>query len=329
MRHSVVAGGSGFIGSHLCKRLLESGEVVTCIDSLITSKKDNINQLLKEYPEHFSFIKADINCGDYVESLLDFMKVRPNFRTPARLYNLACPASPKAYQNDPIHTFMTNTLGTLNLLKCAEKYNMRFLLASTSEVYGNPNVHPQKEEYRGDVNFVGPRACYDVGKRGAECLTFDYKRIKPSMSIRVARIFNTYGPNMDPDDGRVVSNFIMQALKNEDITVYGDGTQTRSLCFVSDTVTGLINLMDHKGFSGPVNLGNTHELKIIDIAKLIINLTGSTSKITFKELPQDDPLVRCPDITLAKDRLGWEPAVSVKTGLLNTIEHFKKVVYKY
>jgi UDP-glucuronate decarboxylase len=326
MIHSIVAGGSGFIGSHLCKKLLESGEIVTCIDSLITSKKDNIAQLLKDYPNNFSFLKADINFGNHLENLINFMKAKHASTMPNRVYNLACPASPKAYQSDPIHTFMTNTLGTLNLLKCAEKYNMRFLLASTSEVYGNPNVHPQKEEYRGDVNFIGPRACYDVGKRGAECLTFDYKRKNTDMSVRVARIFNTYGPNMDPDDGRVVSNFIMQALKNENITVYGDGTQTRSLCYVSDTVEGLVKLMNHPEFSGPVNLGNTHEMKIIDIAKKIIELTKSTSKITFKELPQDDPLVRCPDIALAKSNLSWSPAISVDSGLLKTIEHFKSIV---
>lgn len=310
MKRILVTGGAGFIGSHLCKELVEKGYDVVCLDNFFTGSKENIVSLL-DYP-NFELVRHDITKEYFVE--VD------------EIYNLACPASPPHYQFNPIKTVKTSVLGIINMLGLAKRCKAKILQASTSEVYGDPMVHPQKETYWGNVNPIGIRSCYDEGKRVAETLMFDYHR-QNNVDIRVVRIFNTYGPNMNKEDGRVVSNFIVQALKGEDITIYGDGSQTRSFCYVSDLVSGMISMMENdKGFIGPVNLGNPCETSILDFAKFIIELTGSNSKIVFKPLPSDDPMQRKPDISLAKEMLNFEPKVDVKDGLLKTIEYFKGVI---
>jgi UDP-glucuronate decarboxylase len=306
----LVTGGAGFIGSHLCERLLNEGNEVLCVDNFFTGTKDNINHLTRN--PYFEFIRHDICFPLYVE--VD------------EIYNLACPASPIHYQFDPVQTTKANVLGAINMLGLAKRLKVRIFQASTSEVYGNPTIHPQPETYWGNVNTIGPRACYDEGKRCAETLFFDYHR-QHKLDIKVARIFNTYGPRMHPNDGRVVSNFILQALRGHDITVYGDGVQTRSFCYIDDMIEGIYRYMSlTNGFVGPVNLGNPSEVTILDLAKIIIDLTGSRSKIVFKELPQDDPERRMPDISLAKSKLGWKPQVDLKTGLLETIEYFEGLI---
>ncbi|MDP2932889.1 MAG: SDR family oxidoreductase [bacterium] len=312
MKTILVTGGAGFIGSHLCQSLLEEGDKVICLDNFFTGSEQNI-AAFADHP-NFEFIKQDIINPFFLDD-----------RHLDQIYNLACPASPVHYQSNSIRTVKANTIGVINMLGMAKKQKARILQASTSEVYGDPIEHPQTESYWGNVNPVGPRACYDEGKRVAETLFFDYHR-KHGLEIRVARIFNTYGPHMAANDGRVVSNFIVQALKNEDITIYGDGLQTRSFCYVSDLVAGLEKLMNCQNFTGPVNLGNPAELKIKDIAEKIISLTGSKSKMVYKPLPQDDPKMRRPDISLAKEKLNWEPKVGLDEGLKQTIEYFKSVV---
>jgi Nucleoside-diphosphate-sugar epimerases len=303
----LITGGAGFIGSHLCERLLEEGNEVICVDNFFTGSKENIKHLLGN--PYFEVLRHDITFPLYVE--VD------------EIYNLACPASPIHYQFDPVQTTKTSVMGAINMLGLAKRLKIRILQASTSEVYGDPTVHPQKEDYWGNVNPIGPRACYDEGKRCAETLFFDYHR-QHNLDIKVVRIFNTYGPRMLPNDGRVVSNFIVQALKGEDITVYGDGSQTRSFCYIDDMVDGIIKMMNSpKGFTGPVNLGNPSEFSILELAEMILKLTKSKSKIVFKPLPQDDPKQRQPDITLAKSRLNWEPKVPLQEGLIKTIEYFK------
>ncbi len=307
----LVTGCAGFIGSHLCKYLLEKENCkIIGLDNLSTGKKTNIESLLKK--NNFQFIE-----GDIVEPLL--FKEQIN-----EIYNLACPASPTAYQKDAIHTIKTNTIGILNVLELARKNKAKILQSSTSEVYGDPLQNPQNEKYNGNVNPIGPRACYDEGKRLAETLFFEYER-KYKIKIRVARIFNTYGPKMDVNDGRVISNFIVQALQAKDITVYGKGSQTRSFCFITDMVIGLHKLMNG-GITGPVNLGNPNEKTILQIAKIIIKMTSSKSKIIFKNLPKDDPRQRKPDIALAKKVLRWNPIVSLDNGLKETIKYFQYVL---
>jgi UDP-glucuronate decarboxylase len=306
MKRILVTGGAGFIGSHLCKKLLQQGHKVICLDNMYTGIYDNIKSLYED--KNFVFINADINNS--IDLKVD------------QIYNLACPASPVHYQHDPIMTAKTSFLGALNVLELAKKNKARVLQASTSEVYGDPLIHPQTELYRGNVNAIGPRACYDEGKRIAETLFFDYQR-QYGVDIRVVRIFNTYGPNMLEDDGRVVSNFIVQALNNEDITIYGDGTQTRSFCYVDDLVDGLLKMMENDNFSGPVNLGNPHEITVYELAQIIIEKTGSNSKIIYKDLPEDDPTKRRPAIELAKTKLNWRPTVTINEGLDKTIEYFK------
>jgi UDP-glucuronate decarboxylase len=306
----LITGGAGFIGSHLCERLLNEGNEVICVDNFFTGSKDNIKHLLGN--PYFEVIRHDITFPLYVE--VD------------EIYNLACPASPIHYQLDPVQTTKTSVLGAINMLGLAKRLNIRILQASTSEVYGDPTVHPQKEDYWGNVNPIGPRACYDEGKRCAETLFFDYYR-QHNLDIKVVRIFNTYGPRMLPNDGRVVSNFIVQALKGEDITVYGDGSQTRSFCYIDDMVDGIIKMMNtEKGFTGPINLGNPSEFSILELAEMVIKLTKSKSKIVFKPLPQDDPKQRQPDISLAKSKLNWEPKVPLEEGLIRTIEYFKTIL---
>lgn len=302
----LVTGGTGFIGSHLCKELLTQGHYVLCLDNLSCSTGNNI-EAYKKNP-NFEFIKHDI--------------VEPIDIKVDQIYNLACPASPVNYQKDPIKTTKTSVLGIINMLELAKKYNADILQASTSEIYGDPLVHPQKENYWGNVNTVGIRSCYDEGKRCSETLVNDYARVY-GLNAKIIRIFNTYGPNMAEDDGRVVSNFIVQALKNEDVTIYGDGSQTRSFCFVSDLVAGIIKTMNKKDFYGPVNLGNPSERTVKELADLIIRMTGSRSKIVYKPLPSDDPVKRKPDISLAKDILNWEPVVNIEQGLAETIAYFK------
>jgi len=307
----LVTGGSGFIGSHLCEKLLEQGNQVLCLDNLLTSSKRNVEHLLAN--ENFKFIEHDIIVPFFTDEPVD------------QIYNLACPASPIHYQKNAIRTVKANTIGVINMLGLARAKKATILQTSTSEIYGEPLEHPQTEEYRGNVNTIGPRACYDEGKRCAETLFFDYHRTH-GMNIKVVRIFNTYGPRMAKNDGRVVSNFIIQALKGGDITIYGNGSQTRSFCFVDDLVRGLITMMNSADeITGPINLGNPHELTILDIAKKVIELSGSKSNIIFKELPQDDPTRRQPDITKAKNILNWEPAVGLEEGLKKTIEYFKKL----
>jgi len=303
----LVTGGAGFIGSHLCERLLQEGHEVICVDNFYTGTKDNIKHLMNN--PYFEIIRYDITFPLYVE--VD------------EIYHLACPASPVHYQKDPVFTIKTAVHGTINMLGLAKRTRAKILLASTSEVYGDPEVHPQPEEYWGNVNPIGPRACYDEGKRCAETLFFDYHR-HHKVRIKIARIFNTYGPRMQINDGRVISNFIAQALKGEDITVYGDGSQTRSFCYIDDMIEGLIRLMNTPDeIIGPINLGNPKETSILELAQKIIELTGSNSKIVFKPLPQDDPRRRCPDITKAKLILNWEPKISLEEGLKTTIEYFK------
>ena len=310
MKRILVTGGAGFIGSHLCEELIKRGNDVICLDNFFTGSKDSIRHLLGN--NHFELVRHDITKEYFIE--VD------------EIYNLACPASPPHYQYNPIKTAKTSVLGIINMLGLAKRCKARILQASTSEVYGDPNVHPQKETYWGNVNPIGIRSCYDEGKRMAETLMFDYHR-QNNVDIRVIRIFNTYGPNMNKNDGRVVSNFIVQALQNKDITIYGDGSQTRSFCYVSDLINGMIKMMENEiGFIGPVNLGNPVETSILNFAKFIIELTGSKSKIVFLPLPSDDPTQRKPDISLAKEKLNWEPSVDVKDGLLKTIEYFKKVI---
>src|SRR3989344_6234585 len=302
----LVTGGAGFIGSHLCKYLFNKGDEVICVDNLFTGNKDNIKELLNNH--NFEFIRHDITSSLYVE--VD------------QIYNLACPAAPIHYQYNPIKTIKCNTVGMVNMLGLAKRTGARILQASTSEVYGDPQEHPQRETYWGNTNPIGIRSCYDEGKRVAETLFFDYHR-QNKVDIRIVRIFNTYGPNMATNDGRVISNFIIQALKNESITVYGRGSQTRSFCFVSDMVQGLISMMEQDEVTGPVNLGNPNEITILELANEIRNLFNIPPKIIFKELPQDDPVRRRPDISLAKEKLNWEPKVDLKTGLHKTIEYFK------
>lgn len=303
----LVAGGAGFIGSHLCDRLVETGHEVICLDNFSTGRRENIAHLVGN--SRFRLILHDVE--------------HPLRLKVDQIYNLACPASPPQYQRDPMKTIKTSVLGSINLLELAEKVRARILLASTSEVYGDPEVHPQPEDYRGNVSSTGPRACYDEGKRCAETLFFDYRRQK-DVDTRVVRIFNTYGPRMQPGDGRVVSNFIVQSLAGQDLTVYGDGSQSRSFCYVSDMVEGLVRVMNWPGdFPGPVNLGNPVEIPILELAEKIIKLTGSGSRIVFRPLPRDDPRRRRPDITLARTKYGWEPGVSLEEGLSLTAEYFK------
>jgi len=307
MKKILITGGAGFIGSHLCKKLLDEGNDLICVDNYFTGSKENISQLFES--AYFEVMRHDVCFPLYVE--VD------------QIYNLACPASPVHYQHDPVQTTKTSVHGAINMLGLAKRINARILQASTSEIYGDPEIHPQKEEYWGNVNPIGPRSCYDEGKRCAETLFFDYQR-QHELDIKVVRIFNTYGPNMHPNDGRVVSNFIMQALQNQDITVYGDGNQTRSFCYIDDLVNGMIKMMSSSSkVIGPINLGNPTEYKIMDLAKIIIELTKSKSKIIKRNLPVDDPMRRKPDISEAKDAIDWEPTTDLKDGLEQTIEYFK------
>ena len=309
-RRVLVTGGSGFIGSHLCKRLLERGDEVLCVDNFYTGTRRNVQHLLAN--PAFELMRHDICFPLYVEV--------------QEIFNLACPASPIHYQFDPVQTTKVSVHGAINMLGLAKRVKARILQASTSEVYGDPDVHPQQESYWGNVNPIGPRSCYDEGKRCAETLFFDYYR-QHALPIKVVRIFNTYGPGMHPNDGRVVSNFIIQALQNQDITVYGDGSQTRSFCYVDDLVDGLIRMMETPStITGPVNLGNPAEFTIRQLAELVISLTGSTSKIVSRPLPQDDPRQRCPDITKARELLDWKPTVPLREGLLATITYFDQVL---
>lgn len=306
----LVTGGAGFIGSHLCERLLNDGHEVVCVDNFFTGSKRNIEHLMDNH--YFEVLRHDITFPLYVE--VD------------EIYNLACPASPIHYQFDPVQTTKTSVMGAINMLGLAKRLKIKIFQTSTSEVYGDPNIHPQPESYWGNVNTIGPRACYDEGKRCAETLFFDYHR-QHNLDIKVIRIFNTYGPNMHPDDGRVVSNFIVQALKNEDITIFGDGSQTRSFCYVDDLVEGMVRMMDSGDeFTGPVNMGNPGEFTIKQLAEKVIQLTGSKSKIIYLPLPQDDPKKRRPDISLAKEKLDWEPQINLDEGLKKTISYFKKIV---
>lgn len=305
----LVTGGAGFLGSHLCERLIKEGNDVICLDNLFTGNKDNIRHLLGN--QYFEFIRHDI--------------IQPIILEVDQIYNLACPASPIHYQYNPIKTTKTSVLGAMNMLGLAKRVHARILQASTSEVYGDPEVHPQPESYRGCVNPIGIRSCYDEGKRVAETLFFDYHRMH-GVEIKVMRIFNTYGPKMHPSDGRVVSNFIVQALKGNDITIYGDGSQTRSFCYVDDLIDGMIRLMNSRAeFTGPVNIGNPGEFTIKQLAELVIKLTGSSSKLVFQPLPSDDPLQRKPVIDLAVKELDWKPTVPLEEGLLKTIEYFKTI----
>jgi UDP-glucuronate decarboxylase len=306
----LITGGAGFIGSHLCERLIDAGHDVICLDNYFTGTKENLLKLL-DYP-NFELLRHDVTFPLYVE--VD------------EIYNLACPASPVHYQYDPVQTTKTSVHGAINMLGLAKRTGAKIFQSSTSEVYGDPTVHPQPENYRGNVNPIGPRACYDEGKRCAETLFFDYHR-QHNLRIRVARIFNTYGPRMRPDDGRVVSNFIVQALRGDAITIYGDGNQTRSFCFIDDLIDGFICLMDAPDdVTGPINLGNPREFTIKQLAELVIKMTGAKSKLVFESLPEDDPMQRCPDIGLAKQKLDWEPSISLEIGLEKTINHFSQVI---
>jgi len=308
----VVTGGAGFLGSHLCERLLAEGNDVLCVDNLFSGNRENIVHLMGN--PGFEFMRHDVTFPLYLE--VD------------EIYNLACPASPIHYQHDAVQTTKTNVHGAINMLGLAKRVKARILQASTSEVYGDPEQHPQREDYWGHVNPIGLRACYDEGKRCAETLFFDYYR-QHGLAIRVVRIFNTYGPRMHPNDGRVVSNFIVQALKNEPITLYGDGSQTRSFCFVDDLITGMIAFMNSPGdFPGPINLGNDHEFTILELARKVIALTGSSSPIVMNPLPSDDPRQRRPDLTRARERLGWEPRIPLDEGLVTTIDYFRKLFQK-
>ena len=305
----LVTGGAGFLGSHLCEKLLEHGYDVLCVDNLFTGSKENIFHLMKN--PYFEFLRHDITFPLFVE--VD------------EIYNLACPASPIHYQHDPVQTTKTSVYGSINMLGLAKRIKAKILLASSSEVYGDPSVHPQREDYFGNVNPVGPRSCYDEGKRCAETLFFDYYR-EHQLRIKVARIFNTYGPRMHPNDGRVVSNFIVQALKNENISIYGDGSQTRSFCYVDNLIEGLIKLMESSDeFTGPVNLGNPNEFTIKGLAEKVIEMTQSSSNLVYKPLPENDPIRRQPDITLAVKMLGWKPTLKLNEGLGNTINYFSNL----
>lgn len=310
MNRVLVTGGAGFLGSHLCERLLQDGNDVICVDNLYTGSKDNIRHLMAN--PYFEFIRHDVTEPLYVE--VD------------QIYNLACPASPVHYQSNPVKTTKTSVYGALNMLGLAKRVGARILQASTSEVYGDPEIHPQPESYRGCVNPIGIRSCYDEGKRVAETLFFDYHRMH-NLEIKVMRIFNTYGPRMNPSDGRVVSNFIVQALRGEDITIYGDGSQTRSFCYVDDLIEGMVRLMASPAdFTGPCNLGNPGEFTIRQLAEKVIEYTGSNSKLVYRPLPSDDPLQRKPVIELAKKHLDWEPHIALDEGLKKTIEYFKRVL---
>lgn len=304
----LVTGGAGFLGSHLCDRLIADGHHVFCADSLFSGSKENIEHLL--HHELFEFIHHDVTIPLFVEV--------------NEIYNLACPASPIHYQNDPVHTIKTCILGALNMLGLAKRTGARIFQASTSEIYGDPNIHPQKESYWGNVNPIGIRSCYDEGKRCAETLFFDYRR-EHKLDIRVARIFNTYGPRMKKNDGRVVSNFIVQAINNDPITIYGDGSQSRSFCYVDDLIEGIIRLMNHDEFTGPINLGNPNEFTMLQLANKLIKLTGSQSELIFKELPEDDPRQRQPDIRLAQEVLGWTPSIQLDEGLERTALYFQSL----
>ncbi len=307
MNRILVTGGAGFLGSHLCEYLLKRGEDVICVDNFFSGSKDNIRHLYTH--PYFEIIRHDI--------------IHPLFIEVDKVYHLACPASPIHYQYNAIKTVKTNVIGTINMLGLAKRIKARILLASSSEVYGDAKVHPQPESYWGNVNPIGLRSCYDEGKRVAETLMMDYYR-QNKVDIKIVRIFNTYGPRMAVEDGRVVSNFIVQALQGQPLTVYGDGSQTRSFCYVSDLIEGLVILMDEPNFRGPVNLGNPEEFTILNLAEKILKLTNSRSTIVHKPLPADDPTRRCPNISLAKDKLGWQPKVSLEEGLLKTIEYFKE-----
>ncbi len=309
----LVTGGAGFIGSHLCEYLLKRGCKIICLDNLFTGSEENIKHLFAD--SNFKFIHHDI-----VEPFFTEEKIN-------QIYNLACPASPIHYQFNPVHTIKASTIGVINMLGLARKHGARILQASTSEVYGDPEEHPQKESYRGNVNPIGPRACYDEGKRCAETLFFDYHRMH-GLDIKIVRIFNTYGPRMAFNDGRVVSNFIVQALRNEDIAIYGDGKQTRSFQYVDDLIDGMVKMMEKENFTGPVNIGTPFEFTIKELAEKIIELTNSSSKIIFKPLPVDDPGRRRPDITLVKKELNWEPKIRLDDGLKKTIEYFKEKLEK-
>ncbi|NAZ37025.1 UDP-glucuronic acid decarboxylase family protein [Rubellimicrobium sp. CFH 75288] len=310
-RRILVAGGAGFVGSHLCERLLAAGHLVVCLDNLQTGRLGNVAHLMRD--PHFSVLRHDIIEPVVLDGPLD------------EVWNLACAASPPQYQRDPIHTFRTCIDGTRHLLDLARSREARFLFASTSEVYGDPEQSPQAESYRGAVNVWGPRACYDEGKRAAETLCYEYGRL--GADVRVARIFNTYGPRMSPEDGRVVSNFVVQALTGEDITIYGDGSQTRSFCYVDDLVDGLLRLMRSE-VRDPVNLGNPVEFTVRDLARLVLDMTGSTSRVVHRALPQDDPRQRRPDISRAMQALGWEPKVPLAAGLSQTIAHFRSELFR-
>jgi UDP-glucuronate decarboxylase len=306
----LVTGGAGFLGSHLCARLLEQENEVLCVDNFFTGQKENIEPLMRN--PKFEILRHDITMPLYVE--VD------------EIYNLACPASPVHYQFDPVQTTKTSVMGAINTLGLARRTKAKIFQASTSEVYGDPTVHPQREDYRGNVSLTGPRACYDEGKRCAETLFFDYRR-QHGTRIKIARIFNTYGPGMHPHDGRVVSNFIVQALQGQDITLYGDGMQTRAFCYRDDLIEGFLRLMGtDDSVIGPVNLGNPHEIPVRELAERVLRLTGSKSKIVYMPLPQDDPLQRCPDITLAKTLLGWEPRTALDEGLEKTVAYFRTLL---
>ena len=306
----LVTGGAGFLGSYLCEALLAQGDDVLCVDNYFTGRRDNIAHLM-EHP-NFEMLRHDVTFPLYVEV--------------NEIYNLACPASPVHYQFDPVQTTKTSVIGAINMLGLAKRVKARILQASTSEVYGDPTVSPQAEEYRGNVNPLGPRACYDEGKRCAETLFFDYHR-QHNLSVKVVRIFNTYGPRMHPNDGRVVSNFIVQALQGHDITLYGEGSQTRSFCYVSDLIDGFVRMMaSAPETAGPINIGNPHEISVRELAERILDLTGSRSRIVHRPLPQDDPLQRCPDISRARETLGWEPRVALEDGLRRTIPYFERLL---
>ncbi len=312
VKRALVTGGAGFIGSHLCEKLLQMGYDVTCVDNLFTGNKENIRHLMDN--KYFEFIEHDITQPLYVEC--------------DEIYNLACPASPIHYQHDPIKTAKTSIYGSVNMLDLARRTGSKILQASTSEVYGNPTIHPQNEEYWGNVNPIGVRSCYDEGKRAAESFFMDYHR-KYDIDIKIMRIFNTYGPKMSVGDGRVVTNFIVQALRGEDITIFGDGTQTRSFCYVDDLVDAMLCFMDtDRGLTGPINVGNPEEITIHELAKSIVNLTKSMSKIVFKPLPLDDPERRKPDISKAQKYLGWEPTILLEEGLIRMIEYYKEFILK-
>jgi len=303
----LVTGGAGFLGSHLCEKLLMEGHDVLCLDNFFTGTKDSIVQLMDNH--RFELVRHDI--------------IEPVLLEVDRIYNLACPASPVHYQYNPVKTTKTSVMGTINMLGLAKRVKARILQASTSEVYGDPRVHPQREAYWGNVNCIGPRSCYDEGKRVAETLMMDYYR-QNNVDIKIVRIFNTYGPRMAEHDGRVVSNFIVQALKGKDITIYGNGTQTRSFCYVDDLIEGMVMMMDTENFVGPVNLGNPNEFTMLELAEKIKDITGSKSKLVFKPIPQDDPTQRQPDISLAMDKLGWEPKVDLNEGLGKTSRYFEE-----